>query len=97
MASHLLEDVWLLPHIEPRQPEEWDAVCRGGNNGLFLVVLSLAWWICACHGEEQPLDDVLVAVEDMSWVCCTSRPHKALHGVKRSAADTDKISKPLSK
>ncbi|EIW58984.1 uncharacterized protein TRAVEDRAFT_94514, partial [Trametes versicolor FP-101664 SS1] len=38
------DEAWPLPRSEPVNPSDWDIVARGGCNGLFLVVLTLAWW-----------------------------------------------------
>ncbi|KAH9894842.1 hypothetical protein C8Q73DRAFT_645790, partial [Cubamyces lactineus] len=91
------EGMWPLPRVTPVDPDEWDALCRGGNNGFFLIVLTLAWWISACHVEEQPLDDVLQAVEDVLWVCLTLRAGRTAHNGKRRANDVGKSEKPPSK
>ncbi|KAJ8486943.1 hypothetical protein ONZ51_g4502 [Trametes cubensis] len=32
------EETWPLPRVLPLDADEWDALCRGGNNGFFLVV-----------------------------------------------------------
>ncbi|KAI9068771.1 hypothetical protein FKP32DRAFT_1529614, partial [Trametes sanguinea] len=36
--------VWPLPLTEPADTDEWRVVARGGCNGFFLLLLTLAWW-----------------------------------------------------
>ncbi|KAL1942370.1 hypothetical protein VTO73DRAFT_6434 [Trametes versicolor] len=43
---------------------------RGGCNGFFLVVISLAWWVSAAVLSGEGLEEAMVAVEDILWVCC---------------------------
>ena len=45
---------------------DWGDLLNGGKDGLFLVVLSLGWWIdIQDPSEESKVDD---AVEDVTWV-----------------------------
>ena len=45
---------------------DWGHLLEGGKDGMFLVIVSLAWWVCA-QGllEKSRLDD---AIEDVTWV-----------------------------
>ena len=44
----------------------WGKLPDGGKDGLFLVVVSLGWWIHACDpSEDSALDD---AIMDVTWV-----------------------------
>ena len=46
--------------------QEWGQLSQGGKDGLFLVVMSLAWWIHAQHSVPNcKLSD---AITDVSWV-----------------------------
>ncbi|EJF56153.1 hypothetical protein DICSQDRAFT_37299, partial [Dichomitus squalens LYAD-421 SS1] len=37
-------NTWPPARCQPAEDEEWDSVRRGGPNGMFLAVISLAWW-----------------------------------------------------
>ena len=46
--------------------KDWGDFADGGKDGIYLVVVSLAWWIHARDSsEESKLDE---AIEDVSWV-----------------------------
>ena len=46
--------------------KDWGHLLEGGKDGMFLVVVSLAWWISAQDSsEESELDN---AIEDVAWV-----------------------------
>lgn len=62
------DGAWPLPRVEPVDPTDWNVVAKGGGNGFFLVVLTLAWWLWAVMHENMSMIDVLEAVEDVSWV-----------------------------
>jgi hypothetical protein len=42
-------------------------LCRGGQNGLFMAVLALAWWAAAL-GEVSDDDELCDALDDATWV-----------------------------
>jgi len=46
--------------------QEWGQLSQGGKDGLFLVVMSLAWWIHAQH--SVPSSKLSDAITDVSWV-----------------------------
>lgn len=46
--------------------QDWGQLSLGGKDGLFLVIISLAWWIHAQHPEADPMLDN--AIGDVSWV-----------------------------
>ncbi|OJT12277.1 hypothetical protein TRAPUB_11176 [Trametes pubescens] len=62
-------DVWPMPRVEPTDTPSWELLRRGGCNGFFLVVISLAWWVSAVLLSGEGLEEAMVAVEDVSWVC----------------------------
>ncbi|OJT07901.1 hypothetical protein TRAPUB_1204, partial [Trametes pubescens] len=64
-------DTWPMPRVEPIDPLDWDLLQRGGCNGFFLVVISLAWWVSAALLSGEGLEEAMHAVEDVSWVCRT--------------------------
>ena len=51
----------------PDVGEQWDTLCRGGQNGLFMAVLALAWWAAAL-GEVADDDELCDALDDATWV-----------------------------
>ncbi len=62
-------DAWPMPRVEPVDAVGWDILRRGGCNGFFLVVISLAWWVSAALLSGEGFEEAMVAVEDVSWVC----------------------------
>ena len=62
---------WPPARREPANDEEWTSVRRGGPNGMFLVVISLGWWLWATVDAGEPLagSEIEVAVGDVLWVC----------------------------
>ncbi|KAH9851012.1 hypothetical protein C2E23DRAFT_733574 [Lenzites betulinus] len=81
---------WPLLRDGPTNLSEWGLLRRGGCNGFFLVVMSLAWWVWAARNEGEGEDEALQAVDDVSWVCralmSASEPQSA------AAAPTEKRS-----
>ncbi len=57
--------------MEPETAAEWSLIRRGGCNGLFLVIISLAWWVWAARDAGEGVAEALEAVSDVSWVCRT--------------------------
>lgn len=51
----------------PDEGEQWEALRQGGPNGLFMVVLALAWWAAALSNmlDDKELCD---AIDDATWV-----------------------------
>ncbi|PPQ76963.1 hypothetical protein CVT24_009373 [Panaeolus cyanescens] len=44
--------------------EHWNSVLKGGNNGLYVVVMALSWWL-----RSDPASvDVWPVVDDVRWV-----------------------------
>lgn len=89
-------ETWPIARVEPSNAEEWDTVHRGGCNGFFLLILTLAWWLSAVQREEGSLEDVLSAVEDVSWVCRTMCA-KTTRSAKRPIPDLENGSAPTGK
>ena len=46
---------------------DWGQLSSGGKDGLFVIVVSLAWWV---HAQGSVADDSKVdnAISDVSWV-----------------------------
>lgn len=51
---------------------DWSPLLQGGVNGLYLVVISLGWWILAAWkvNEEKPAEwtQVIDVLRDVDWV-----------------------------
>lgn len=48
---------------------DWECLRQGGPNGLYLVIVSLAWWFCAVLDKEpQQKKEVTEAMKDVGWV-----------------------------
>ena len=54
-------------HKAPVPGEKWTRTYIGGKNGIFMLVVTLAWWISKLDGK---LDDgqLALAVDDVKWV-----------------------------
>ena len=50
----------------PDKGGQWEPLCRGGPNGLFMVALALAWWATAL-GEVSNDDELSDALDDTIW------------------------------
>ncbi|PPR03008.1 hypothetical protein CVT24_012321 [Panaeolus cyanescens] len=44
--------------------ESWISVLKGGNNGMYVVVMALSWWI----RSDPSSNDVWAFVNDVHWV-----------------------------
>lgn len=44
---------------------DWGNLPNGGKDGLFLIVVSLGWWILLDPPENSIIDD---AIADVAWV-----------------------------
>jgi hypothetical protein len=52
-------------------PEDasWTEICKGGPNGFFIILLSIAWWGVAVQDQSSGIQgDWYDAYEDVSWV-----------------------------
>jgi hypothetical protein len=45
----------------------WSVLRVGGNNGLLLHVMALAWWGNASLGSETAMKKWTLAVKEVSW------------------------------
>lgn len=79
--------------------EDWDALARGGSNGLFLVIMALSWWFKG-FAPGNPTAEFWTAVNDVTWVLegvtsvLSSRPVAQ----KRSGDEEDILAdQPVSK
>ena len=51
---------------EADQEEKWECTCIGGPNGMFTVILTVAWWIAELDGKTE--DNSIMALDDVKWV-----------------------------
>ena len=65
-------DVAVWPFSRDNTDGDWAPLLQGGLNGLYLVVISLGWWIVAAWKvyEEKPAEwtQVIAVMEDVDWV-----------------------------
>jgi hypothetical protein len=54
-----------LTRKKPEEHESWENICKGGNNGFFIVMITLAWWKVN-GGASNQFQEML---EDVMWVC----------------------------
>ena len=54
------------PFLQDGTAGDWGRLSSGGKDGLFLVVVSLGWWV---HARDPAADCKLdAAISDVSWV-----------------------------
>ncbi|KAI0730661.1 hypothetical protein C8Q76DRAFT_613322, partial [Earliella scabrosa] len=75
---------WPLSRVVPQSRNEWTMLWRGGQCGLFLAVMALAWWLGAVIEAGESLEDVFSAIADVSWVLDAAGE---AHNLKRAAED----------
>lgn len=59
-------DSWPLPRDDVESGANWELVSHGGWNGVFLVILAVAWLISGLGGKFNK--DVTELVLDITWV-----------------------------
>jgi hypothetical protein len=47
------------------EDERWENTCKGGNNGFFIIMITLAWWKAANSTSGKWVE----MLEDVIWVC----------------------------
>ena len=60
-------DAWPFPQSVPTDGL-WDDILIGGKDGLFVVVLTLAWWSVELEKTEDVSSQLDAAILDVSWV-----------------------------
>ena len=95
-------DIALENLREPVPEEKWERTCIGGPNGMFSVILTLAWWIAELGGKTE--DNVMMALDDVKWVLSKMIKNGAPNdkdlessGKKRSAASAPLAFKVVTK
>lgn len=83
------QDLW-PPSRDVPTDEDWCSLHRGGNNGIFLVIMCLSWWAARATSEKDraPFE---AAKQDVTWVLeqvLESIPVSSLPG-KRNAEQSD--------
>lgn len=55
------------PSRDVPDDEDWEDLCKGGINGLFLIVMCLSWWgpVAVSNKDRADFD---AAKEDVLWV-----------------------------
>lgn len=48
------------------QDKSWQTLKKGGTAGIYVIVISLSWWVKAQHTEHDA--DVWGLIDDLSWV-----------------------------
>lgn len=75
---------WPLLWEDVNEPD-WDELPNGGKDGLFLIVVTLGWWILARDPSKHlKLDD---AIADVAWVIDKLIP---LLSAKDSVSDSER-------
>jgi hypothetical protein len=47
---------------------DWLSLRKGGNNGFFMIVLTLSWWLRAIDGVVEAEGEISKAFSDVNWV-----------------------------
>lgn len=49
---------------------DWSLLAKGGNNGLYVLVISLGWWAFALRDNTAVAanEEFLTAVNDVMWI-----------------------------
>ena len=62
---------WPLDRNIDPAGKDWGALIRGGNNGLYLAIVSLGWWVIGALkcSNERPVDlqDLNMVLADVDW------------------------------
>lgn len=52
--------------------DTWDTLLQGGSNGVFLIIVSLSWWVSAVHKgsgkQTNAWKELSEAMADVDWV-----------------------------
>ena len=81
--------------------KDWGVLFSGGNNGLYIVIVSLGWWLAAISKikNENPREwvDIENTIVDVAWVFdgVLSHAQKVAPPTsrKRAAIDVPSVSK----
>lgn len=60
------ESSWPLRREVDKTEAEWSGLFKGGENGLFMALLSASWWMAKAEGADR--DACVHVVEDLRWV-----------------------------
>jgi hypothetical protein len=81
----IMSDGQLLRQL-PQGDETWVNTCKGGSNGFFMLILTLAWWLVALDGNAEE-NSFNLALEDTIWVIDCMNAMKA--SLKRGSDSLD--------
>ena len=88
----LLSDGTLSREV-PGTNKDWEKICRGGCNGFFVVIMTLAWWVTAVDGKADD-EDLLRALGETTWVMdcmiqSLGEARKQKHGLDKENIDSE--------
>ena len=65
----ILQPSWRLNSFDQNcsTDADWQVLQRGGNNGIFIVIMCLSWWGKAIT-SPQNCDTFQAAVDEVAWV-----------------------------
>lgn len=98
-------DEWPFRRNVAAEGKDWGVLLRGGNNGLYLIIVSLGWWLLAASkaSEERPgeWEEVVNVIADVDWVferlLMQARSSSQLHSSSPKRAADVELDKATSK
>ena len=96
-------DVWPFSRDVSDSTADWACLLQGGSNGLYLVVVSLGWWVVAASKviEEKPTEwtQTSEAMVDVDWVLgqLLAQADRSSRTQKRASSAAPPLSSPGSK
>ncbi len=88
--SWRLQDGDIFSKVPPKD-ETWSIVGKGGSAGLYIVIMTLSWWINSLDHDDMALSAWQI-VADITWVLQqVSLRDKNLRGSKRACSDGDSM------
>lgn len=68
-----LQPRWRNTKVWPfeRKSGSWEVLLKVGKNGVYVVILSLAWWMSALSKNppsQKQQDEFLAVLDDVNWV-----------------------------
>jgi hypothetical protein len=54
----------------PEGGKKWPQTCRGGPNGFYMIILTLAWWVAGADQNAEGFQGrgLIRAIDDVTWV-----------------------------
>jgi hypothetical protein len=73
----------------PRGYNDWSAIRKGGQNGIFVVILTLGWWLVGARNNDgRGIAKCEEALDDLVWVLDNINSHA--DSLKRTHGEADK-------